>query len=100
VTDEEMRGQHGHFFFRAHRAHANTNESVAVFLLLAVCGVLSGASPWWLNTLAWVYVLGRLAHMLCYYANVPRVRSVSFLVAFVALIGMLIATVSVWQMKT
>jgi hypothetical protein len=31
------------FYFRAARAHANTNESVAVFIALAIAGVLLGA---------------------------------------------------------
>jgi len=90
VPGAAVTGDHGDFFFRATRAHANTNESIAAFLLLALFGVLNGAAPWWLNGFATLYVVGRIGHMLCYYAGVKALRSLSFAVAFVALIGMLI----------
>lgn len=77
------------FIFRAYRAHANTNESIAAFILLALLGMLSGAAPGWLNAMAWVYVAARLAHMLCYYADIRRPRSASFAVSIAALFGML-----------
>jgi uncharacterized MAPEG superfamily protein len=79
------------FFFRAARAHANTNESIAAFILLAVFGIFAGASAWWLNTCALLYVAARLAHMVFYYAGIQVMRSLSFVVAFLALIGMLVA---------
>ncbi len=78
------------FLFRASRAHANTNESIAAFMLLATFGILVGASPRWLNGLAAVYVAARVAHMLCYYAGVQLLRSAAFSVGFLALVGMLI----------
>ena len=76
------------FFFRATRSHANTNESVAIFVLLAVSGLFSSAAPEWLNVAAWVYVTARTVHMLSYYANRARLRSVAFGVSLVALFGM------------
>lgn len=80
----------GSFLFRAVRAHANTNESVAAFILLALFGVLSMVTASTLNILAWVYVAGRGGHMLFYYAGVAPLRSVSFAVSILALLGMLI----------
>ena len=91
VPGSAVTGDHSHFFFRAARAHANTNESIAIFILAALFGILHNASPWWLNAAAVVYVVARAAHMLCYYANIPLARSGSFVVAFVALIVMLAA---------
>ena len=88
---------HGNFLFRATRAHANTNESIAGFILLGFFGVLSGAPAGWLNTLSWIYVLARITHMLCYYAGVHLLRSLSFGVGLAALFGMLIAGVSAWS---
>jgi len=42
------------FLFRSARAHANTNESIAAFALLAIAGMLSSAPPTWINGLsAW-----------------------------------------------
>lgn len=78
------------FLFRAVRAHANTNESVAAFVLLALYGILSGATPSTLNALSWIYVAGRVGHMAFYYAGIGLARSASFGVSFLALIGMLV----------
>jgi len=82
------------FLFRAVRAHANTNESVAVFILLALFGILSMVSVSTLNILAWVYVAGRVGHMLFYYAGIAPLRSVSFAVSILALLGMLVLGVT------
>ena len=91
-----VEADHGDFLFRATRAHANTNESIAAFVLLVLFGVLSAASPIWLNALSWVYVVARVAHMVCYYAGFQLPRSVAFGVGLVALFGMLIVGVSAW----
>jgi uncharacterized MAPEG superfamily protein len=87
---------HGNFLFRAVRAHANTNEGIASFILLVLFGILSAVSPLWLNGLAWAYVLGRMGHMLCYYANMPTLRSTFFGVGLAALLAMLVAGVLPW----
>ena len=76
------------FLFRAARAHANTNESIGGFALLAVVAMLSGATPQWVCGLSWLYVAGRVAHMLCYYANLGVARSISFGIALLALFGL------------
>lgn len=93
VPGAAVTGDHSQFFFRAARAHANTNESIAIFILAVLFGILMHASPWWLNGAAVVYVVARGAHMIAYYSNVPLARSGSFVVAFVALIIMLAAGV-------
>ncbi|HYC00884.1 MAG TPA: MAPEG family protein [Candidatus Limnocylindrales bacterium] len=93
VPGSTVTADHGNFLFRATRAHANINESIAAFILLALFGVLSGASPWWMNTLAWVYLVARVAHMLCYYAGAQIPRSISFGISMTALVGMLIVGV-------
>ncbi len=87
---------HRSFLFRATRAHANTNESIAGFILLALVGLLSAASPVWLNLLCWVYVLGRVGHMLCYYAGKGLLRSIFFGVGLAALVLMLVVDVLAW----
>lgn len=79
---------HGNILFRATRAHANTNESIAVFILLAVVGILAGARAEWLAWLTWIYVGARLLHMLFYYANMGWQRSTAFGVGLAALLGM------------
>lgn len=78
------------FLFRAVRAHGNTNESVAVFILLALFGVLAMVTPGPLNILSWVYVGARVAHMAFYYAGIALLRSVSFGISLLALLGMIV----------
>ena len=78
------------------RAHANTNESLAAFILLALFGIFSSAAPAWINALSWVYVAARLAHMLCYYADLRLARSISFGIGLAALVGLLVTGVGSW----
>jgi len=80
---------HSKLLFRAHRAHANTNESVAVFIALTLFAIAVSAPPFWLNTLCLTYIVGRLGHMLCYYANLKLLRSIFFGIATLALVGIL-----------
>jgi uncharacterized MAPEG superfamily protein len=87
---------HGSFLFRAVRAHANTNESIAGFILLALFGMLSGAPALAFNLLAWTYVLGRAGHMACYYVNLKTARSLFFGVGLAALLAMLAVGVLPW----
>jgi uncharacterized MAPEG superfamily protein len=94
VPGAPVTADHGSFFFRATRAHANTNESIAAFVLLALFGILHNAAPGWLNLLAVVYVGARIAHMVCYYLGIGILRSTAFAVALFALIGMLVVGVA------
>jgi uncharacterized MAPEG superfamily protein len=82
------------FLFRAVRAHGNTNESVAVFILLALFGVLAMVSPTPLNVLSWTYVAARVAHMAFYYAGIAPLRSASFAISLLALLGMFVLGLS------
>lgn len=66
------------FYFRAARAHANTNESIAAFIAFALAGILLAAPAPWLNALAWAYIACRAAHMLAYYLNRKLARSAVF----------------------
>ncbi len=91
-----VQADHGSFLFRATRALANTNESVALFVLAVLFGILSAADPGYLNGLAWLYVAGRAGHMLCYYAGVQLARSACFGLSLLGLVGMLITGFSAW----
>lgn len=82
---------HGNFLFRAVRAQANSNESIAVFILLALFGMFAGAAPAVLGWSALAYVAGRLGHMVCYYAGIGLARSICFGVALLGLLGMAVA---------
>ena len=96
VPGTPVTAEHGVFMFRATRAHANTNESVAAFVLLSLFGIFSSASASWLNVLVWVFVLGRVAHMICYYADQRMLRSVAFAVSLAALFCIFIVGALPW----
>ena len=93
VPGAPVDADHGRFLFRAVRAHANTNESLAAFALIGLFGVAAGASPAWLGGAAWVYVGARLGHMLCYYVNWRLARSIAFGIGVAALLAMFAAGV-------
>ena len=76
------------FVFRASRAHANTNETIACFILFTVVALLCKANPLWLNSFVWLFVACRSAHMIFYYTNQSTMRSISFGFSLAALIGL------------
>lgn len=80
------------FLFRANRALSNTNESIAVFILLMVTALFASAPPSWINISAWVYVAARFGHMLCYYADLRLARSAHFALSLLALCSLFVAT--------
>ena len=79
---------HDDFLFRATRAHANTNENLAIFVLLSLAAMLLGANPSWTNGLVAGFVAARAAHMLAYYADLRTPRSAAFGVGLVCLVGL------------
>ena len=85
---------HGDFHFRAVRAQANTLENLPVFTVLCLATMLLGASATATRNLAWLFVAGRLVHMLAYYADQRTLRTSAFVVSFVALIGLLVAALA------
>lgn len=81
---------HDNPLFRATRAVANTNESIAVYLLAILFCISQGANPTITGMLSWAYVIGRVAYALCYYLNQQTMRSVCFGFSFLALLALLI----------
>ena len=82
--------EHNDLHFRSSRAIANTNESVAIFILFVSFAILSSANPEWLNYSAVLYLVGRVGHMLFYYSNLKLLRSISFGVSLLGLIAIFI----------
>ena len=80
---------HGNFLFRATRVLGNTNESIAVFVLLVLYCVHTGAAHDYTAIAAWAYVAARIAHALCYYFDQRILRSVAFGLSLLALFGLL-----------
>ena len=81
---------HDDFLFRATRAHANSNESLAAFVVLSLAAMLLGASPGWTNGLAWGFALARVGHMIAYYADQRLLRGIAFAVGFGCLVGLVV----------
>ncbi len=79
---------HNNFLFRATRALGNMNESIAIFILFTVVGILSQADPIWLGRFAVFYVVMRTLYMLCYWLNIKLARSACFLGALIGLLGL------------
>ena len=86
-----VEADHASLIFRASRAIANSNESVAIFVLAVLFSIFLGGSASWTNLGATVYVAGRAGHMLFYYANASLLRSVSFAVSLVGIVIILAA---------
>jgi len=83
-----IKPDHNNFIFRAARAHSNTNESIAIFVIFLLFGMFSTASPQWLYYFSLAYLVGRILHMILYYMNMQLARSASFLLILVGLFGM------------
>lgn len=85
----QVAADHGDFLYRAVRAHANTNESVSIFILLVAFDLFVTASPPWVNGASICYLIGRIGHMGSYYANLKLPRSLFFAVSLFGLFGLL-----------
>lgn len=96
VPGSQVPSDHSNPLFRASRAVANTNESIAIFILAVVFCMLSGASVSATGYSAWAFVIARLLYTACYYLNWQSPRSVMFGISLVALVALLITGFSVW----
>lgn len=85
----QVKEDHGIFLFRAHRAMANSNETLALFILNSLFAILSQANADWVNACAIGYLAGRVGHMVFYYLNLSILRSLAFVVSFLAMLVML-----------
>ena len=81
---------HGSTLFRVSRTIANTNETIAVFLCGVLFCMLIGASATYTAVSAWAYVCARVLYALCYYFNIPMLRSICFGLSLFALAGLLL----------
>lgn len=82
--------------YRLTIAHANTNESIAAFALLALAAMLTAASPGWTNALLALWLGSRVLHMGFCYANMKPLRSAAFALSLIALLGLFLTTASRW----
>jgi uncharacterized MAPEG superfamily protein len=80
---------HGNFLFRSTRAVANTNESIAVFIVAVLFCIHSNADPAYTAYASWAFVTLRVVYAFCYYANLQILRSVTFGLSFLCLFVLL-----------
>ena len=99
VPGSQVPSDHGNPLFRATRAVANTNESIAIFLLAVFFCLLSGASANATGYSAWTFVIARLLYAVCYYLNWQLPRSIMFGISLLALAALLINgfSASLWS---
>ncbi|GJL66561.1 MAG: hypothetical protein NPIRA05_15320 [Nitrospirales bacterium] len=81
---------HKQLLFRTTRTVANTNESVAIFVLASLFCILMEASPAYTGYAAWAFVTARLVYALLYYSNIQLWRSVSFGISLLSLLALLL----------
>jgi uncharacterized MAPEG superfamily protein len=81
---------HDKLLFRVTRTVANSNESIAVFILAVLFCIFAKASPQYTAYAAWGFVVSRAAYALCYYFNIKLLRSVIFGVALICLLSLIV----------
>lgn len=97
VPGSQVPSDHENPLFRASRVVANTNESVAIFMLAVLFCMLSGASASATGYSAWAFVIARLLYAACYYLNWQLSRSVIFGMSLLALLALLVGGYSTWR---
>jgi len=89
LPGSQIPADHENPLFRAGRAVANINESIAIFLLAVLFCVLSSASANGTGYAAWAFVIARLLYAVCYYLNLQLLRSVMFGLSLLAIAALL-----------
>ena len=85
-----VEADHSNLLFRVTRTVANTNERIAVFIILLLACFFSGANAGYTAIAAWVFVAARLGYMVCYYGNLQLLRSTVFGVALLSVLALLL----------
>ncbi|OED44626.1 hypothetical protein AB833_01150 [Chromatiales bacterium (ex Bugula neritina AB1)] len=91
-------GSHQDLHWRAYRAHANSVENFSPFAATVFAGILLGANASWINALAVVFLLARLAHWILYVMGIGAVgggpRTISFVAGFFANVIMVLVVLA------
>ncbi len=90
VPGTPVEASHDNFLFRASRAVANTNETIAIYIVVVLFCLFSGASADYTAYFSWGYVVARTAYAACYYFNLKLLRSVCFAISLLSLSALLI----------
>lgn len=83
---EVPKPDYGDANYRLMRASLNAVETAALFTAVTVAAILAGASPWWVNLLASVFLVSRLAVAVIHIAGIgqPNMgpRSIVFVIGW------------------
>ena len=86
-----IESSHENLLFRLSRAHANTNETMGVMILMFLFSVLSAVDPVWVNRLMVMYFISRVLHMVFYYLGWSALRGVVFGLSILSLLGLFVS---------
>ena len=67
---------------RAHAAQSNSWEALGVYVAGLVAASIGGADPSAVATVASIFLVARIAYVVCYLANLATLRSLVWLVGF------------------
>lgn len=96
VPGSQVPTDHDSLLFRASRTVANSNESIAIFILAVSFCLLSGASAGATAYSSWAFFVARFLYAVCYYLNLKLLRSTAFGLSLVGLLALLITGMSAW----
>ena len=68
---------------RSRRALANLQETLPIFLTLAVLSIVLGEQGWLSLVGAVIYLLARISHLICYMRALSPWRSISYLLSLI-----------------
>lgn len=69
---------------RANAAHYNSFEALGVYSAAVLATVAAGQVDTLTITLGWIFVISRVAYLICYWLNVSTVRSLIWLVGIIS----------------
>lgn len=71
---------------RSRRALANLQETLPIFLTLAILSIVLGQQGWLSLAGGAIYFLGRVGHVFCYMAGLSPHRSICFAISLLGLV--------------
>ena len=85
-----VEASHDNFLFRATRTVGNMNETIAIYILVVLLAIFSGANASYVAYCSWGYVIGRIAYAACYYSDQRIARSVCFGISMISVLALFV----------
>ncbi len=78
--------------YRWHRAYGNASDSLGVFIAVTAAAILAGASPFWVNWLASIFIVARVVMLVLHVGGIGRAdigpRSFAFIAGALCCYGL------------